>query len=146
MLGNRGSSEARSHLCVMPSLLPHDLCHGRSSLRWLPVHFYALGKEMATYSSVPAWRIPGTVEPDGLPSMGSHRVGHNWSDLAAAAAATLMWQKQHCPMLIFLHRYKEIVLLNYAYDKQFKKNIKLIFMIWYTWNLKNNTSELKKQK
>ena len=42
---------------------------------------------MATHSSVLAWRIPGTVEPDGLPSMGSHRVGHEWSDLAAAAAA-----------------------------------------------------------
>ena len=40
---------------------------------------------MATHSSVLAWRIPGMVEPDGLPSMGSHRVGHDWSDLAAAA-------------------------------------------------------------
>ena len=44
-----------------------------------------LEKEMATYSSVLAWRIPGTAEPDGLLSMGSHRVGHYWSDLAAAA-------------------------------------------------------------
>ena len=50
-------------------------------------HFYALEKEMATHSSVLAWRIPGTAEPGGLPSMGSHRVGHDWSDLAAAAAA-----------------------------------------------------------
>ena len=50
-------------------------------------HFYALEKEMATHSSVLAWRIPGMAEPDGLPSMGSHRVGHDWSDLAAAAAA-----------------------------------------------------------
>ena len=40
---------------------------------------------MATHSSVLAWRIPGTGEPGGLPSMGSHRVGHDWSDLAAAA-------------------------------------------------------------
>ena len=46
-------------------------------------HFHALEKEMATHSSVLAWRIPGTGEP----SMGSHRVGHNCSDLAAAAAA-----------------------------------------------------------
>ena len=46
-----------------------------------------LPKEMATHSSVLAWRIPGTGEPGGLPSMGSHRVGHDWSDLAAAAAA-----------------------------------------------------------
>ena len=39
---------------------------------------------MATHSSVLAWRIPGMVEPGGLPSVGSHRVGHDWSDLAAA--------------------------------------------------------------
>ena len=49
-------------------------------------HFYALEKEMATHSSVLVWRIPGTGEPGGLPSMGPHRVGHDWSDLAAAAA------------------------------------------------------------
>ena len=42
---------------------------------------------MAAHSSVLAWRIPGMGEPGGLPSMGSHRVGHNWSDLAAVAAA-----------------------------------------------------------
>ena len=42
-------------------------------------------KEMATHSSVLAWRIPGTGEPGGLLSMASHRVGHDWSDLAAAA-------------------------------------------------------------
>ena len=41
------------------------------------LHFHALEKEMATHSSVLAWRIPGTGEPDGLPSMGSHRVGHD---------------------------------------------------------------------
>ena len=46
-----------------------------------------LEKEMATHSSVLAWRIPGMGEPGGLPSMGSHGGGHNWSDLAAAAAA-----------------------------------------------------------
>ena len=43
-----------------------------------------LEKEMATHSRVLAWRIPGTGEPGGLPSLGSHRVGHDWSDLAAA--------------------------------------------------------------
>ena len=47
-------------------------------------HFHALEKEMATHSSVLAWSIPGTGEPGGLPSMRSHRVGHDWSDLAAA--------------------------------------------------------------
>ena len=50
-------------------------------------HCHALEKEMATHSSVLAWRIPGTGKPGGLPSLGSHRVGHDWSDLAAAAAA-----------------------------------------------------------
>ena len=49
----------------------------------LHFHFHALEKEMATHSSVLAWRIPGTAEPGGLPSMGSHRVRHDWSDLAA---------------------------------------------------------------
>ena len=42
-----------------------------------PFHFHALEKEMATHSSILAWRIPGTKEPGGLPSMGSHRVGHD---------------------------------------------------------------------
>ena len=49
-------------------------------------HFHALEEEMATHSSVLAWRIPGMAEPGGLPSMGLHRVGHDWSDLAVAAA------------------------------------------------------------
>ena len=52
-------------------------------------HFHALEKEMATHSSVLAWRIPGTGEPGGLPSIGSHRVGHDWSDLAVAAVASV---------------------------------------------------------
>ena len=52
--------------------------------------FHALEKEMATHSSVLAWRIPGMGEPSGLPSMGSHRVRHDWSDLAAAAFPPLL--------------------------------------------------------
>ena len=51
-------------------------------------HFHAWEKEMATCVSVLAWRISGTVEPGGLQSMGSHRVGHDWNDLAAVVAAT----------------------------------------------------------
>ena len=46
-------------------------------------HFHALEKKMATHSSILAWRIPGTEESSGLLSMGSHRVGHDWGDLAA---------------------------------------------------------------
>ena len=67
----------------------------RLSIFTFTFHFHALEKEMATHSSVLAWRIPGTREPHRLLSMGSHRVGHDWSDLAAAAAATeqigLLW-------------------------------------------------------
>ena len=51
---------------------------------------------MATHSTVLAWRIPGTVEPGGLPSLGSHRVRHDWSDLAAVAA--------YCYLLLLLFR------------------------------------------
>ena len=56
-------------------------------------YFHALEKGMATHASVLAWRIPGTGEPAGLPSMGLHRVGHDWSNLAeaAAAAAAATW-------------------------------------------------------
>ena len=48
---------------------------------------------MATHSSVLAWRIPGTGEPGGLLSLGSHRVGHDWSDLAAVAAASNIYKQ-----------------------------------------------------
>ena len=49
---------------------------------------------MATHSSVLAWRIPGMGKPGGRPSMGSHRVGHDWSDLAAAVAAAVAVHKK----------------------------------------------------
>ena len=79
-----------------PVLLPGK-SHGRRSLvgcgpwgRWVtfPFYFHALKKKMATHSSGLTWRIPGTAEPGGLPSMGSHRVGQDWSDLAAALHCT----------------------------------------------------------
>ena len=75
-------------------------------------HFHELEKEMATHSSVLVWRIPRTGEPGGLPSMGSHRVGHNWSDLAAAAASYCLYKfkrYRHHPMYIF----KNILKLNW---------------------------------
>ena len=70
----------------------HGVAKGRTQLSHFTstFHFPALEKEMATYSSVLAWRIPGMGEPGGLSSMGSHGVGHDWSDLAAAAAAYLL--------------------------------------------------------
>ena len=84
-------------LLPTPVLLPGK-SHGQRSLvgyspwgRWeldmthdftFTFHFHALEKKMATHSSVLAWRIPGTAEPGGLPSVGSHRGGHDWSNLA----------------------------------------------------------------
>ena len=67
----------------------HGVAEGQTRLRdfTFTFHFHALEKETATHSSVLAWRTPGTGEPGGLLSMGSHRVRHDWSDLAAATAA-----------------------------------------------------------
>ena len=62
-------------------------CEESDTTERLHFHFPELEKEMATHSSVLAWRIPGMGEPGGLPSKGSHRVGHDWSDLAAVASA-----------------------------------------------------------
>ena len=66
----------------------HGVAEGRTRLRdfTFTFYFHALEKEMTTHSSVLAWRIPGSGEPGGLPSMGSHRVGHDWNDLAVSAA------------------------------------------------------------
>ena len=60
--------------------------HSGEELKLPGVQSWLMEKEMVTHSSILAWRIPGTEEPGGLPSMGLHRVGHDWSDLAAAAA------------------------------------------------------------
>ena len=66
----------------------HGVAEGQTRLSdfTFTFHFHSLDKKMATHSSVIAWRIPGIREPGGLPSIGSHRVGHDWGDLAAAAA------------------------------------------------------------
>ena len=66
----------------------HGVAKSRTRLSNFTFTFYfpALEKEIATHSNVLAWRIPGAGEPGGLPSMGLHRVGHDWSDAAAAAA------------------------------------------------------------
>ena len=76
-------------MCCIPwgQAAVHGVAKSRTRLSnfTFTFHFHALEKEMATHSSVLAWRIPGTGKPDGLPSMGSHRVRHDWSDLAAAA-------------------------------------------------------------
>ena len=98
------------------------VCGVAKSRTWLSdftftCHFHALEKEMATHSSVLAWRIPGTGEPGGLPSVGLHRVGHGWSDLAAACCHiaystgnSITYQifprlprNSQMPSLVFLH-------------------------------------------
>ena len=68
------------HYRIRPILAAvHGVSKSRARLSnfTLTFHFHALEKEMATHSSVLAWRIPGTSEPGGLPSIGLHRVGHN---------------------------------------------------------------------
>ena len=83
----------RTQYSFKPTLLiGHGVARSRT---WLSdftftFHFHALEKEMAIHSSVLAWRIPGTGEPGGLLSMGSHRVRHDWSNLAAAAAPSFL--------------------------------------------------------
>ena len=68
-------------------------------------HFHALEKEMATHSSVLAWRIPGTGEPGGLPSIGLHRARHDWSNLAATAATSLLLgPKNWCFWIVVLEK------------------------------------------
>ena len=78
-----------------------------------------LENEMATHSSVLAWRIPGTREPGGLPSMGSHRVGHDWSDLAAATA---QWHKKQTDKTIKKIS-KSIIVLNDTVDQLYLLDI-----------------------
>ena len=76
------------------SLVGYSAQHCKESGTTEQIHFHfslfhALEKEMATHSSILAWRIPWTEDPGGLPSMGLHRVRHDWSDLAAATTIML---------------------------------------------------------
>ena len=105
----------------------HGVAKSRSRLNDFTVtfHFHAMGKEMAIHSSVLAWRNPGMAEPGGLPFMGSHRVGHNWSNLAAAAAVPIMKRTSQCkskPQWGVNSHHSEWPLLN----KQTKKNLQII--------------------
>ena len=93
-----GSSTPLQHSCLENPMdrgawwaAVHGVAKSRTRLSdfTFTFHFHALEKAMATHSSVLAWRIPGTGEPGGLPSMGSHRVRHDWSDLAAVATHSL---------------------------------------------------------
>ena len=88
-----------------------------------------LEKEMATHSSVLAWRIPGTGEPGGLPSMGSHRVGHDWSDLAAAGEPRTCyteWNKsERGRQMLYINTYmymesRKMVLMNPFAEQKYR--------------------------
>ena len=102
----------------------HGVARSRTRLSdfTLTFHFHAFEEEMATHSSVLAWRIPGMAEPGGLPSIRSHRVGHDWSDLAAAAAeavvlSSLTWETNTC-------------LCSLSYKTQMKATTQHIFDLW----------------
>ena len=109
-------------------------------------HFHTLEKEMATHSSVLAWRIPGTAEPGGLPSMGSHRVGHNWSNLAAA------WRilKSYVPLIqVFLYNllYKNVYIYIHIYTIVYRHTYINIYLYKcvYIYNLYNYTIHIYTQ-
>ena len=97
---------------------------------WLHFHFHALEKEMATHSSVLAWRIPGTGEPGGLPTMGMHRVRHDWRDLAAAAEALFLVPLNICEwhkcFVIYLYIYSKL-----NFSSSLKYFLNLVFLSFF---------------
>ena len=115
------------HSSTLAWRIPWTAVHGVAKSRTrlsdftFTFHLHALEKEMATHSSVLAWRIPGTGEPGGLLSMGSHRVGHNWSDFTAAAAAAF-----HC-----------------VHWAQFVYSSHLLTEVWFEPSLSRCRSQLK---
>ena len=95
-------------------------------------------KEIATHSSVPAWRIPGTVEPGGLPSLGSHRVRHDWSDLAAAAVCFIflclkLVPKQQSFHFIYLLTTTKIDKKNVFNRQDYYMVVEIRMIIWEGW-------------
>ena len=102
-------------------------------------HFHALEKEMATLSSVLALRIPGTGEPGGLPSLGSHRVRHDWSELAAAAASqvvmsTLIRRYVRSELSVFLSGYQLLMSIALIYYLELQNGKIVIFQAKTTKN------------
>ena len=108
-------------------------------------HFHPLEKEMATRSSVLAWRIPGAAEPGGLPSMGSHIVGHDWSDLAAAAAARTRYLELNCLCLnphSVLSSSMILTKLFYHFDSQFAHRVTVGIKWSNIWEVLRSVSRI----
>ena len=116
--------------------------------------FHALEKEMSTHSSVLVWRIPGTGEPGGLPSLGSLRVGFDWSDLAAAVfhsekamaphSSTLAWTipwleepggLQSMGSLRVGHNWSDLAAAAAAFHCIYISQLLYIFICWWTSRL-----------
>ena len=139
-----------------PVLLPGK-SHGWRSLkgcspwgRWgsdttEQLHFHALEKEMATHSSVLAWRIPWTGKPGGLPSMGSHRVGHDWSDLVYIVynkiCTASIWGKQFRwnDTRITKYRYSVFTIRKIQHCQNFSS---FQLHVWIHWEHNQKTSKL----
>ena len=107
----------------------------RLSVFTFTFHFHALKKEMAIHSIVLAWRIPGMVEPGGLPSMGLHRVGHNRSNLAAAAAAKKSKSYRYADYILSL--------LISCWDFLFSRQVSYMILLVLDFNLNNNWISVK---
>ena len=122
----------------------HGVAEGRTRLSnfTFTFHFHALEKEMTTHSSVLAWKIPGMREPSGLPSMGSHRVGHVWSDLAAASYSSTTAQSSSNTA----SESSGLLFLPFISLWRLPCHIKLILNkyicfspVWFPWSLSLNT-------
>ena len=129
----------------------HGVTEGRTRLIdfTFPFHFHALEKEMATHSSVLAWRIQGTGEPGGLLSMGSHRVGHDWSDLAAAAAAAAGSSKPWLDISCFWWPWQfwgesALIFVFCRMGLSFLSNVFLMVRM-ELWGVERKTTEVKRQ-
>ena len=112
--GNTISDFFLCHRLVLSAVELH--IDGITHLLHVPA-FIQPEKAMAPHSSVLAWRMPGTAEPGGLPSMGSHRVGQDWSDLAAAAAAAFI---QHSVFVVHpchhIYQYLSLFIIDHLYS------------------------------
>ena len=98
-----------------------------------------LEKEMATHSSVLAWRIPEKGEPGGLPSMGSHKVKHDWGDLAAAAAAAAAYSAFLLFFIAatfyfpdFLFQFFKLFSVLGSWRRE-RRTLKLLLHIWFSF-------------